>query len=81
MCDADLDYLGRDDFHEIADKLRRELREFGKISSDKKWDQIQLAFLEQHSYFTTTAKMTRQEKKNKHLQEVRARLEQNEYID
>jgi predicted metal-dependent HD superfamily phosphohydrolase len=81
MCDADLDYLGRDDFHEIADKLRRELREHGKISSDRKWDEIQIMFLEQHKYFTETSKKTRQEKKNKNVEEVKSRLDRNEYLD
>lgn len=81
MCDADLDYLGRDDFHDIADKLRRELREHGKISSDRKWDEIQIMFLEQHKYFTDTAKKTRQEKKNKNLEEIKARFQQYKYVD
>jgi ligand-binding sensor domain-containing protein/class 3 adenylate cyclase/predicted metal-dependent HD superfamily phosphohydrolase len=81
MCDADLDYLGREDFHEIADKLRRELRDHGKISSDRKWDEIQIVFLEQHKYFTETSIKTRQDKKLKNLEEVRLRLEKNQYID
>jgi ligand-binding sensor domain-containing protein/class 3 adenylate cyclase/predicted metal-dependent HD superfamily phosphohydrolase len=81
MCDADLDYLGRDDFHEIADKLRKELREHGKISSDRKWDEIQVVFLEQHHYFTETSIKTRQDKKNKNLKEVKERLVKNDYAD
>ncbi len=81
ICDADLDYLGRDDFHEIADKLRLELREHGKIDSDRKWDEIQVMFLNQHKYFTETAKNTRQEKKMQNLEEIKARLERNEYAD
>jgi ligand-binding sensor domain-containing protein/class 3 adenylate cyclase/predicted metal-dependent HD superfamily phosphohydrolase len=81
ICDADLDYLGRDDFHEIADKLRLELREHGKIDSDRKWDEIQVMFLNQHQYFTETAKSTRQEKKMKNLEDIKARLERNEYVD
>lgn len=81
ICDADLDYLGRDDFHEIADKLRLELREHGKIDSDKKWDEIQVMFLNQHQYFTETAKSTRQEKKMKNLEDILVRLERNEYAD
>lgn len=81
ICDADLDYLGRDDFHEIADKLRLELREHGKIDSDRKWDEIQVMFLNQHQYFTETAKSTRQEKKMRNLEEIKARLERNEYVD
>jgi Adenylate cyclase, family 3 (some proteins contain HAMP domain) len=40
ICDADLDYLGRNDFHEIADKLRLELRDHNKINSDRAWDEF-----------------------------------------
>ncbi len=81
MCDADLDYLGREDFHEIADRLRRELREHGKIDSDRKWDEIQIQFLTAHRYFTDTAINTRQEKKLENIQEIRDRLERDEYED
>lgn len=81
ICDADLDYLGRDDFHEIADKLRLELKEHGKIDSDRKWDEMQVAFLNMHRYFTPTAIASRQEKKMKNLQEVVERLERNDYLD
>jgi ligand-binding sensor domain-containing protein/class 3 adenylate cyclase/predicted metal-dependent HD superfamily phosphohydrolase len=81
ICDADLDYLGREDFHEIADKLRVELREYDKINSDRKWDEIQVAFLTNHRYFTQTAINTRNERKAKHLQEIKERLEKNNYPD
>jgi class 3 adenylate cyclase/ligand-binding sensor domain-containing protein/predicted metal-dependent HD superfamily phosphohydrolase len=81
MCDADLDYLGRADFHEIADKLRRELREHGKLSSDRAWDETQVAFLSGHTYFTKTAIASRQAKKEQNLQEVKERLLKNEYAD
>ncbi len=81
ICDADLDYLGRDDFHEIADRLRKELKENGKIDSDRKWDEIQVQFLNDHVYFTDTAIKTRKEKKLKNLEEVMRRLEANKYED
>ncbi len=81
ICDADLDYLGRDDFHEIADRLRRELKEHGKIDSDRKWDEIQVQFLTQHYYFTKTSKRIRDPKKTQNLQEIKDRLERNEYKD
>ena len=81
ICDADLDYLGRNDFEEIADKLRRELKERKIISSDKKWDEIQISFLRQHKYFTKTAIETRQKNKEKNIQLVIDRLERDEYID
>lgn len=81
ICDADLDYLGRDDFHEIADKLRKELKEHGKIQSDRQWDEIQVSFLKNHKYFTKTAITLRKKKKKQNLKEVIARLERNEYAD
>jgi hypothetical protein len=81
ICDADLDYLGRNDFEEIADKLRRELKERGIISSDRKWDEIQISFLNQHKYFTKTSKESRQKTKEKNIQLVQERLEKNEYLD
>ena len=81
ICDADLDYLGRDDFHEIADRLRRELKEHGKIESDRQWDEIQVKFLTAHRYFTQTAIDTRRKKKLENLADIKARLEKNEYND
>lgn len=81
ICDADLDYLGRDDFHEIADRLRMELREHGKINSDRKWDEMQVSFLTAHQYFTQTAKKSRDAKKAKNLDEVKARLAEDKYKD
>jgi len=81
MCDADLDYLGRDDFHEIADLLRRELREHGLINSDRLWDEIQVKFLTQHTYFTKSAISTRQTTKVKHLEEIKQKLKTFNYKD
>jgi len=81
MCDADLDYLGRDDFHDIASLLRRELREHNKINSDKLWDEIQVKFLAAHTYFTKSAITTRQTKKMKHLEEIKEKLKTYNYKD
>lgn len=81
ICDADLDYLGRDDFHEIADRLRLELREHGKIDSDRKWDELQVQFISNHTYFTATAVATRRPKKLQNLEEIKKRLIRNEYKD
>ncbi len=81
ICDADLDYLGRDDFPKIADTLRRELREHGKINSDRLWDEIQVKFLTQHKYFTKSAIELRQEKKMMHLEKIKERLKEDNYKD
>jgi len=81
ICDADLDYLGRDDFFEISDTLRRELREHGKIDSDRTWDEIQVKFLTMHKYFTDSAIKLRRAEKLKHLAIIKQRLIDNNYKD
>lgn len=79
ICDADLDYLGRDDFWEISDKLKKELIEHGKIQGDKQWDELQVKFFNLHKYFTKSAIKLRQEKKDQHLQEIMKKLEEDKY--
>ena len=81
MCDADLDYLGRDDFQQIANNLKLELKTMDKIKSDRKWDEIQVSFLNKHHYFTKTAINSREEKKKENLAVILARLEENNYLD
>jgi ligand-binding sensor domain-containing protein/class 3 adenylate cyclase/predicted metal-dependent HD superfamily phosphohydrolase len=79
MCDADLDYLGRDDFHHISDRLMRELKDHGKIQYRRQWDQIQVSFFKSHKYFTATSKRLRDAKKQSNLEEIMLRLEKDEY--
>ena len=81
ICDADLDYLGRDDFFDIADKLRRELRDHGKINSDRAWDEMQVKFLTMHKFFTETSIRTRLPKKLKNLEAIKQKLLENKYVD
>ena len=81
ICDADLDYLGRDDFEEISNRLRIELRGMGKIESDRAWDKIQVDFLKKHKFFTKTSIAARRKKKKENLKVVMQRLENNEYAD
>jgi ligand-binding sensor domain-containing protein/class 3 adenylate cyclase/HD superfamily phosphodiesterase len=74
MCDADLDYLGREDFYEISESLKKELIAFGKIKSDRQWDEMQIPFLEKHQFFTETNRRRRQPNKLKRLEEIRSKL-------
>jgi signal transduction histidine kinase/DNA-binding NarL/FixJ family response regulator len=71
LCDADLDYLGRDDFFTIGSTLFRELIETGRINSEKEWNRLQVNFLSGHRYFTKTARSTREAKKEEHLARVK----------
>lgn len=81
MCDADLDYLGRDDFHPISESLKDELKERGFVKTDRHWDEIQVKFFTMHKYFTKTAIALRQEKKMIHFEQIKARLEMGGYPD
>lgn len=81
MCDADLDYLGRNDFHQVSERLCKELMERGKINNHRHWDEVQVGFFKQHKYFTSTSKNLRNAKKKQNLKEIQERLNINEYQD
>lgn len=73
ICDADLDYLGGDEFYVIAEKLKKELMDRSMVTTDKEWDELQINFLSQHTYFTKTAIALRRENKNARLAEIKDR--------
>jgi len=74
ICDADLDYLGRDDFFSIGDKLFSELSVYRIITSEKQWNTLQVKFLESHHYFTKTAIKLRKAKKDENLKLVKSKI-------
>jgi uncharacterized protein len=74
LCDADLDYLGRDDFFDIGNKLFAELSMYDIISTEEEWNRLQVTFLEKHHYFTKTAIQLRKAKKDEHLHTVKTKL-------
>lgn len=74
LCDADLDYLGRDDFEPISDSLFQELRRHLKAIDRVEWDNIQVKFLEGHTYYTSWSQTHRTENKAKHLAKIKLRL-------
>jgi predicted metal-dependent HD superfamily phosphohydrolase len=74
IADADLDYLGRDDFYVIGQTLFTELTHMGVLSTEEEWNRMQVRFLENHHYFTETAVKWRKNKKEKHMQEIRSKI-------
>ncbi len=70
ICDADLDYLGRDDFKDIAKTLFDELKVYMNVKDEKIWNNIQLNFLKNHQYHTEYCRKRREAKKQKHLKEI-----------
>jgi uncharacterized protein len=71
ICDADLDYLGRDDFPQIGDTLFAELKAYNVLRSVKDWNRLQVNFLENHRFFTRTNRARRNPQKQRHLEELK----------
>ena len=69
ICDADLDYLGRNDFEDISSNLLKELEINQKITNFN-WLKIQEKFLKSHSYFTLTSLKSREKNKQKRLTNI-----------
>ena len=71
LCDADLDYLGRDDFFPIGNSLYDEMIDYRFLKDDKEWNRLQVKFLENHTYFTKTSIESRTTIKQKHLDKIK----------
>ncbi len=78
ICDADLDYLGRDDFFSIGERLYLELKSAQLVFDKNEWNKLQLVFLQKHQYFTQTAKTLRTHQKQQNLKAVLAKITENE---
>jgi uncharacterized protein len=65
--DADLDSLGRVDFWNRSLALRSEMAMLGSYFTDQEWCERQRAFLDQHQYFTASAKQLRDEQKQANI--------------
>lgn len=74
ICDADLDYLGRTDFFIIGDKLYHEMLAIGTLKNREEWDRLQVEFLEQHRFFTSTSIKLRKAEKEKNLKIVQSKI-------
>ena len=75
MCDADHDYLGRKDYHHVADKLHKELKFYKTVLLEKEWLEMQIEYLEnKHQYFTTSAYNLRQLGKENRIKELKEML-------
>ena len=70
LCDADLDYLGREDFEPIANTLFEELKARNMVSDLTAWNAIQIKFIGSHQYWTDSAKKNRELKKQDHLFDI-----------
>ncbi|MCE2613033.1 HD domain-containing protein [Flavobacteriaceae bacterium D16] len=70
VADADLDYLGREDYNKWSERLYKEFQYFGVVKTHLEWLDVQIKFLENHSFHTDLAKENRCGPKKRKLQEL-----------
>lgn len=71
IADADLDYLGRNDFKKISKTLQTEFISYAIVSSEKAFEELQLRFFESHEYFTKSSQKLRGPVKNLHYEKLK----------
>ena len=74
LCDADLFYLGGNQYASNAVNLFKEYKKLGMVRSHADWELKQAEFLAAHTYFTSTAIKEREPQKQHSLQEIRAKI-------
>ena len=71
LADADLDVLGTIEFFPTSVKLRKEQAVFGHQEDDLTWYRNQLEFLQNHEYFTASAKKLRDAGKRANMRKLK----------
>jgi uncharacterized protein len=74
ICDADLDYLGREDFSPISNTLFLELKARNSVLTENDWNLIQINFFKHHNFFTATTKKLRAKQKQHYLEMIEAMM-------
>ena len=75
LCDADLFYLGGNQYESNADKLFTEYKKTGALKSKTEWQLKQLEFLSGHHYFTASAIREREPQKQVYQRDLKVKIE------
>ncbi len=70
LCDADVSYIGTDDYQVFANRLYRELKYLNPNLSNEEWVKQQKNFLDSHNFFTQSAKRKLEAKKRSNIKKV-----------
>ena len=74
LCDADLDYLGRDDFFILSNRLFTELQAEDIVKDEEEWNMQQADFMGSHRYFTETSINLHQAKKEQYIELIKSKI-------
>ncbi len=75
LADADLEYLGTDDFENFSSTLFIETKHFKPNLTLQQWYNIQIDFISKHHYHTDFCKKNREPHKLKNLEELKIKLQ------
>jgi hypothetical protein len=71
ICDANLDHLGSVDFLIQSDRLFQEYLLNNKIKNKKDWNQMQIKLLENHEFYTETARKLQEITREQQIENIR----------
>lgn len=75
LCDADMSHLGSEDLAERSENLRQEWGEYSNEEiNDRTWMEQNLRFMEEHRYFTGTAREMFDPARLQHIENLRRKL-------
>lgn len=72
VADADLEYLGTDEFYPISTNLLQEFRHYDPQLTVERFNEIQVNFMRRHHFHTDYCIANRAERKQQHLEELLA---------
>ncbi len=75
LCDADLFYLGNDEYTEYSHKLFLEFKKNGMVKTYANWLMKQIDFVSTHRFFTKSAIESQEQKKQETLKNLKTELE------
>ena len=70
VADADLEYLGTDQFHTISQNLFHEFRHYDPHLTKQRFNELQINFMRRHHYHTDFCKQHREARKQEHINEL-----------
>jgi class 3 adenylate cyclase/predicted metal-dependent HD superfamily phosphohydrolase len=77
MCDADLDYLGREDYFSRSRDLYDEFVAYANVErNEEDWLKLQIKFLQNHTFFTKSEQENREPVKQQHIVILQRLLEE-----
>ncbi len=77
ICDADLYHLSSDNYFEKSEQLKKEMvKTKGIADDDVEWYEMNVAFFQEHTYFTTYGKEVLKERKAQNLKKIKSKLKE-----